>query len=118
MIRFVHIFFGYPSGVSIDAGENWYLQEQVPKLNEVPGLRRHLSWRGAHVVLDPLDFIARLAALVPRPRFNLTRFHGGVRPELQTPGTNRAEARTRRIKARPVAGTHDRTLTAVKPHYF
>ena len=45
MIRFVH-FFGYPSGVSIDAGENWYLQEQVPKLNEVPGLRRHLSWRG------------------------------------------------------------------------
>ena len=29
-----------------------------------------------HVVLDPLDFIARLAALAPRPRLNLTRFHG------------------------------------------
>jgi hypothetical protein len=28
-----------------------------------------------HVVLDPLDFIARLAALVPRSRLNLTRFH-------------------------------------------
>jgi hypothetical protein len=28
-----------------------------------------------HVVLEPLDFIARLAALVPRPRLNLTRFH-------------------------------------------
>jgi hypothetical protein len=28
-----------------------------------------------HVVLQPLDFIARLAALVPRPRVNLTRFH-------------------------------------------
>ena len=28
-----------------------------------------------HVVLDPLDFIARLAALVPRPKLNLTRFH-------------------------------------------
>lgn len=27
-----------------------------------------------HVVLEPLDFIARLAALVPRPRLNLTRF--------------------------------------------
>jgi hypothetical protein len=27
-------------------------------------------------VLEPLDFIARLAALVPRPRLNLTRFHG------------------------------------------
>jgi hypothetical protein len=32
------------------------------------------------VVLEPLDFIARLAALVPRPRLNLTRFHsaGGI----------------------------------------
>jgi len=28
-----------------------------------------------HVVLEPLDFIARLAALVPAPRVNLTRFH-------------------------------------------
>jgi hypothetical protein len=28
-----------------------------------------------HVVLEPLDFMARLAALVPRPRLNLTRFH-------------------------------------------
>jgi hypothetical protein len=27
-------------------------------------------------VLDPLDFIARLAALVPPPRVHLTRFHG------------------------------------------
>ena len=26
-----------------------------------------------HVIFDPLDFIARLAALVPRPRVNLTR---------------------------------------------
>ena len=29
-----------------------------------------------HVVLDPIDFIARLAALVPRPRAHLTRYHG------------------------------------------
>ena len=29
-----------------------------------------------HVIFDPLDFMARLAALVPRPRANLTRFHG------------------------------------------
>ena len=28
-----------------------------------------------HVVLAPLDFMARLAALVPRPQLNLTRFH-------------------------------------------
>jgi hypothetical protein len=28
------------------------------------------------VIFEPLDFIARLEALVPKPRFNLTRFHG------------------------------------------
>jgi hypothetical protein len=28
------------------------------------------------VVFQPLGFIARLAALVPRPRVNLTRYHG------------------------------------------
>lgn len=29
---------------------------------------------------NPLDFIARLAALVPKPRVNLTRFHGVFAP--------------------------------------
>ena len=29
-----------------------------------------------HVIFEPLEFMARLAALVPRPRANLTRFHG------------------------------------------
>jgi hypothetical protein len=32
--------------------------------------------RRSHVLFEPLDFIARLAALVPTPRVNLTRFHG------------------------------------------
>ncbi len=27
-----------------------------------------------HVIFEPLDFIARLAVLVPKPRVNLTRF--------------------------------------------
>ncbi|MFT7246709.1 MAG: hypothetical protein ACI82A_004089 [Candidatus Azotimanducaceae bacterium] len=30
----------------------------------------------SHVVLSPMEFMGRLAALVPRPRVNLTRFHG------------------------------------------
>ena len=34
----------------------------------------------SHVVLSLMEFIGRLAALVPRPRVNLTRFHGGSRP--------------------------------------
>lgn len=33
-----------------------------------------------HVIFEPLHFIARLAALVPKPRVNLTRFHGGFAP--------------------------------------
>jgi hypothetical protein len=28
-------------------------------------------------VLEPLDLMARLAALVPPPRMHLTQFHGG-----------------------------------------
>jgi hypothetical protein len=33
-----------------------------------------------HVIFEPLDFIARLAALVPKPRVNLTCFHGLFAP--------------------------------------
>ena len=29
-----------------------------------------------HVIFEPLDFIARLAALIPSPQANLTRYHG------------------------------------------
>lgn len=32
------------------------------------------------MIFEPLDFIARLAALVPKPRINLTRFHGLFAP--------------------------------------
>jgi len=28
-----------------------------------------------HVIIEPMGFIAKLAALVPKPRVNLTRFH-------------------------------------------
>jgi len=45
------------------------------------GTRACPAVSGTHVIferggLPPLDFIARLAALVPKPRVNLTRFHG------------------------------------------
>ena len=33
-----------------------------------------------HVIFEPLDSMARLAALVPRPRVNLTRYHGVFAP--------------------------------------
>ncbi len=34
-------------------------------------------------MIDPLAFIARLAALVPRPRANLTRYHGVFAPNFK-----------------------------------
>lgn len=33
-----------------------------------------------HVIFEPLDFIAKLVALVPKPRVNLTRYHGIFAP--------------------------------------
>ncbi len=35
------------------------------------------------MLLEPLDFMARLAALVPRPRLNLSRFHGVFAPNFK-----------------------------------
>lgn len=42
-----------------------------------------------HVVLNPMEFMGRLAALVPKPRVNLTRFHGVFSPNCigQSPGS-------------------------------
>ena len=36
-----------------------------------------------HVVMSPLEFMQRLAALVPRPRLHLIRFHGVLAPEAR-----------------------------------
>jgi hypothetical protein len=33
-----------------------------------------------HIVMEPLEFMERLAALVPRPRLHLIRFHGVLAP--------------------------------------
>lgn len=33
-----------------------------------------------HVIFEPLDFISKLSSLVPKPRVNLTRFHGVFAP--------------------------------------
>jgi hypothetical protein len=44
MIRFVHLF-NYPSGVTPADGESWYRQQHVPRVKELPGVRRYRSWR-------------------------------------------------------------------------
>ncbi|MEQ8313003.1 MAG: transposase, partial [Gammaproteobacteria bacterium] len=67
-----------------------------------------------HVIFEPLDFIARLAALVPKPRVNLTRFHGVFAPNskhraLITPagrGKGRKHTRDNDLDDRSFAERH------------
>jgi hypothetical protein len=59
-----------------------------------------------HVVMSPLEFMQRLAALVPRPRLHLIRFHGVLAP---TPSCVRRSFRVhRRIPpcTQPIAHAH------------
>ena len=65
-----------------------------------------------HVIFEPLDFIARLAALVPKPRVNLTRFHGVFAPNskhraLVTPsGRGKGASRRRPINTIQMTKRH------------
>jgi len=45
-------------------------------------------WRNGttHVIFQPLDFISRLVSLIPKPRVNLTRFHGVFAPNSKYRG--------------------------------
>jgi hypothetical protein len=57
-----------------------------------------------HVVFQPLDFLARLAALVPRPRVNLTRFHGVLAPNAKWRGAVTPSGRGRGGRREPEKG--------------
>ncbi|TDJ30834.1 MAG: hypothetical protein E2O59_01900 [Gammaproteobacteria bacterium] len=64
-----------------------------------------------HFIFEPLEFLAKLAALVPRPRANLTRYHGLLAPShsdgppsakyrhLVVPAPNRRAKRKRKHTA-------------------
>jgi hypothetical protein len=45
-------------------------------------LKLKTAWRDGttHLVMSPLEFMQRLAALVPRPRLHLIRLHGVLAP--------------------------------------
>ena len=62
-----------------------------------------------HVIFEPLDFIARLAALVPPPRLNLTRFHGVFAPN--SPYRARITPARRGRGARPVKPAREEERT-------
>jgi Putative transposase len=48
-------------------------------------LRLKSAWRDGttHIVMSPLEFMQRLAALVARPRLHLIRFHGVLAPHAK-----------------------------------
>lgn len=43
-------------------------------------LKNPFSDGATHILFSPLDFLGKLAALVPRPRHNLVRYHGIFAP--------------------------------------
>ena len=48
-------------------------------------LKLKTPWRNGttHIALTPMEFMQRLAALVPRPRLHLIRFHGVLAPNAK-----------------------------------
>ena len=48
-------------------------------------LKLKTAWRDgtSHHVMMPMEFMQRLAALVPRPRLHLIRFHGVLAPHAK-----------------------------------
>jgi hypothetical protein len=60
------------------------LSEKHLSLTSVGNIRYQLktpySDGTTHVIFEPLDFISKLASLVPKPKVNLTRFHGVFAP--------------------------------------
>jgi hypothetical protein len=85
-----------PPGVAAQADERGKLERLCRYISRtaLATLRLSLSAQGhiryapktpyrdgtTHVVFEPLDFLSHLAALVPLPRVNLTRFHGVFAP--------------------------------------
>ena len=61
--------------------------ELIAKRSAVYQLKTPYRGGTTHFVFEPIEFLARLAALVPRPRGNLIRYHGDRHDcGLRTPG--------------------------------
>jgi hypothetical protein len=117
--------FSLHAGVSIKANERTKLERLCRYITRPAVSTKRLSitrngrvryelktpWRNGttHVIFEPLDFISRLVALVPRPRINLTRFHGVFAPNSKyrsrvTPA--RRGKRKKRYQANDIDQTH------------
>jgi len=73
-----------------------------------------------HVIFDPLDFIGKLAALVPRPRVNLTRFHGVFAPNSKYRGditpAKRGKGHARQENEDKTPEQRHRAMTCTRGH--
>jgi len=67
-----------------------------------------------HIIYEPLDFMARLAALVPKPRVNLTRFHGDYAPncKLRSVITSGGKKKSVNIKKKSLMTTSQAPVVA------
>jgi hypothetical protein len=88
--------FSLHAGVAAEAGDRAKLERLCRYISRpvISDQRLSLSAQGniryelktpyrdgtTHVMFEPLDFLSRLAALVPAPRVNLSRFHGVFAP--------------------------------------
>ena len=113
------------SGVALVFGEGKRLQPCRSALSKnaaiqvVYQLKSPFRDGTTHILFRPADFIARLAALVPRPRINLTRYHGVFGPSSPMRGavvpTPASARRCRKLKdtasppaTRPCSSTESR----------
>jgi hypothetical protein len=71
-----------------------------------------------HVIFESLDFIAKLAALVPKPRVNLTRLHGIFAPNskhrIHVTPAKRGKGRQRHEDEDMTPEHHHRAMTCAR----
>lgn len=98
------------------------LSDERVQLNDAGQVELKLKtpWRDGttHLVMSPLEFMQRLAALVPRPRLHLIRFHGVLAPNaklrpLVVPQGPEVQAQATEVA---VAGECNVETTQARPH--
>jgi len=67
-----------------------------------------------HLVMTPLEFLQKLAALVPRPQLNLTRYHGVLAPNAKL----RSQVVPKLIEDDSSEVTVDEKLSSPKPRKY
>lgn len=91
--------FSLHAGVAIAGGERVKLEKLCryiarPAVSEerlsmngrgqvVYRLKRAFDDGTTHIIMEPLELMERLAAIIPRPRVHLTRFHGVLAPHYR-----------------------------------